>query len=183
MTDISPPQSGSASWFSRHSRIVSIILLVGIGAGYFAYQMWSIYDSIPALPGGMLQMVGLSGDGARFVLLDGEGFNATANRVVVLVAFNKPMHADEGNFSFEAKRETIDCAKREIALEGAGFYDDQGRQVLSRVFDKKPKPAEAIDTEATLVCDHQKFEQPTVTGYQAALVQTQAAISRIYGSH
>jgi hypothetical protein len=147
-------------------------------AARFAFEVWSIYDSIPDLPNGPLQIVGVSADGARFVELNGDAFEVGVNRIIVLVAFDKPIPAKEGVFRFEAKRELVDCSKRQIELEGAGFYDDQGNQTLSRVFDRKPKQFEPVDTETALVCDHQQFGQPRVIGFHAALVQTQAAISR-----
>jgi hypothetical protein len=179
VTNIWQLLSNSARWFSAHPRASLAIVLTLFFASRFAFDVWSIYDSIPDLPNGPLQIVGVSADGARFVELNGDAaFEAGVNRIIVLVAFDKPMTAKEGAFRFEAKRELVDCSKRQIELEGAGFYDDQGNQTLSRVFDRKPKQFEPIDTETTLVCDHQDFGQPKVVGFRAALVQTQATISR-----
>jgi hypothetical protein len=125
-------------------------------------------------------MVGASVDGARFVGLDDRGFTRGINLVSVLVAFNKPMHVQQGPFRFGVKRDLIDCSKRQIEIQDAGFYDDREQQAISRVFDQKPKPFEPVDTEATLVCDHADFGQPKVVGFRAALAQTQAVVSGTY---
>jgi len=169
-------------WVSAHSRMIFLVLLILFFGGRCAFQVWSIYDSIPDLPKGTLQMVGLSNDGARFVVLnDDHDYAKGVNRISVLVVFDEPKHVEQGTFRFEAKRELVDCSKRQIAFLGAGFYDDQGHQTISRVSDDisdpKTHPFEAIETETTLVCDHEDFTQSRVVGYLAALAQTQAMVS------
>ena len=181
MTNIRQWFSSVSRWVFAHNRWSFFIALTLVATGRLAYQIWSIYDSIPDLPKGALQMVGVGSDGARFVELDGHGYTTGVNRITVLVVFDKPMHVEQGIFRFEAKRELVDCSKSQIEFQGAAFYDDQGHQTISRVADKnKLKPFEPVDTEATLVCAHEDFGQPRVIGYRAALAQTQAAISGAY---
>ncbi len=151
--------------------------------GRLAFEVWSIYDAIPGLPNGALQMVGASRDAAHFVVLDDHGYAKGGNRITVLVAFVRSMHVEQGTFRFEAKREVVDCSKRQIVLQGAGFYDDHGRQTISRVYDGKSAPAVPLDSETTLVCDHASPAVPIVVGYRAALSQAQAVISRALAGH
>jgi hypothetical protein len=168
-------------WVSAHSLMSVLMVVILFPVSRCAYQVWSIYDSIPDLPESALQMVGVGSDGARFVVLDDHGYAKGTNRILVLVVFDKPMHVEQGTFQFEVKRELVDCSKRQIELQGAGFYDDQGHQSISRVYEQKPRPFELIDAETKLVCDHQDYTQSKVVGYRAALAQTQATVSQVFG--
>lgn len=175
--------SDAAHWVSVHIGLSSLIAGVLIFGGRFAFQVWSTYDAIPSLPNGALQMVGASHDGARFVVIDNRGYSKGANRITILVAFVKPAQFDEGTVRFEAKRELVDCSKRQIVLQGAGFYNDQGRQTISRIFDGKPKPVESLNSETKFVCDNAALAVPRVVGYRAALSQAQTVIAQALAGH
>lgn len=166
-----------AHWPSAHIRMSTLAVVILFAVGRCAYQVWSIYDSIPDLPKGALQMVGVTNYGARFVVLGVNGFTNGVNRFSVLVTFEKLMHVKQGAFRFEVRKELVDCQKYQIQLQGAAFYDDQGHQTISRVSEQRPQPFEPVDAETTLVCGHEKFAQSRVVGFRAALAQTQALIS------
>jgi hypothetical protein len=175
--------SASVRWVSVHIRMSTLVVVILFAVGRCAYQVWSIYDSVPDLPKSVLQMVGVTEVGARFVVLDDHRFSKGVNRISVLVVFDKLMHVKQGAFRFEVRRELVDCQKSQVQLQGAAFYDDQGRRTISRVSDQEPQPFEPVDTETTLVCDQENFAQPRVVGYHAALAQTKAAISQADVSH
>lgn len=180
MTNLRELFSNITRLVSTHPRMSVAIVLILFGVGRVAFEVWSIFDAIPDLPNGPLQMVGVSSDGARFVVLDDQGRAKGGNRISVLVVMNNPVHHEQGTFRFEVKRELVDCSKQQIVLQGAGFYDDQGRRTISRVYEPEPEPFEPIDAETRLVCDHQDFGQSAVVGYGAALAQTQATISQAF---
>ena len=158
-------------WLTRHPRMaMSLVWLVG-GLVYLAVQIWSIYAAIPGLPNGALQIVGLTQDGARYLATDEILQKDHRLGVIVLVVFEKPLQTNGVVIRFEAKKQWIDCAKSEIELEGAGFYNDKGTQVLSRVFDHKPQAAGLIDAEVDYLCHPKLVGVSPVTGYQAAWAQ------------
>lgn len=146
---------------------MSFVLLLG-GLIYLTAQIWSIYAAIPSLPNGALQIVGLTHDGARFLATDEVSQENHRLRAIVLVVFEKPLQTNGVVIRYEAKKQWIDCAKSEIELEGAGFFDDKGMQVLSRVFDHKAHAAEPIDAEVDYLCHPKLVGVPPVIGYQAA---------------
>jgi hypothetical protein len=170
-------------WFASRTRwFWRIVLFGGIGVAYFVFSVVKIYASIPALPIGPLQIVGASTDGARFILLDEGSRDAGKSKTAVLVVMHKATQTEAGAFRFEAKRETIDCAGKKITLDGAGFYNDNGEQTISRVFDGKAQAVNPIDTEVAFVCEKTKISAPSVVGYKAALQQEEKVVSGALGS-
>ena len=158
-------------WISAHPRMLLLAIPIYF-VTQFAFETWSIYNSVPNLPNGPLQMVGASSNGARFVVLNDQGRPRGGNTITILVVFREPLHNEHGIFRFAVKREFLDCSNRQIELHGAGYYDDQGQRTISRVFDKAPRAIDSLDTEAALVCDDSFFAAQVVRGYRAAFAQT-----------
>lgn len=164
------------SWLIQHPRlVVSVAAFVLI----MLHQVWPLFSAIPAAPSGRLQMVGIVSDSARYVAIDDRVEDDGKLRAIVLIVLDQTVTVDGVSFRSEAKKEWINCAKREIELEGAGFYDDQGKRVLTRYFDRKPEAAEPIAAEVAYLCQDEQFGLPTVTGYQAALQQERALRAEI----
>lgn len=136
--------------------------------------MLPLYFAIPPLPAGQLQLVSVSLDGARYVVAQDKLERGGKLRATTLIVFEKPLQAEGASIRYETKREWIDCTRKEIELEGAGFYNDSGEQALTRYFDRKPEKAKLIDKQVAYVCQGEKFPVPPVTGYQAALTQSAA---------
>lgn len=116
----------------------------------------------------------MASDSGRYLAIDDRVEDDGKLRAIVLVVFDHTVTVDGNAFRSEAKKEWINCATREIELEGAGFYDDQGKRVLTRYFDRKPKAAEPLATEVAYLCQNEQFNVPAVVGYQAALQQERA---------
>jgi hypothetical protein len=161
-------------WLSSRQRLVMTSLVLAGGVAYLAFQIWSIYSAIPALPTGRLQIVGLTSDGARYVAMDDHMERNGKLRARVLVVFEQLLKTNGVSIRFEAKQEWIDCSKSEIELEGAGFYNDQGQQVLSRYLERTPEAAKPIDMEMGYLCRNKRSLVPPVTDYQAVLQQERA---------
>lgn len=162
-------------WISAHPRMLLLAIPIYFVA-QFGFEVWSIYSSVPNLPNGPLQMVGVSSDGARFVVLNDQGRPRGGKSITVLVVFREPLHNEHGIVRFAVKRELVDCSNRQIDLVGAGYYNDQGQRTISRVFpDDAPRVADSLDSEVGLVCDDAAFAALVVRGYRAALAQTMNA--------
>jgi hypothetical protein len=171
MTNIGQIFEGAKRLISAHPRMLLLAIPICLVA-QFASEVWSIYSSIPNLPNGPLQMVGTSFDGARFVVVDDQGRPRRGDTITILVVMREPLHTEHGTVRFAVKRELVDCSNRQVELRGAGFYDDQGRRTISRVYDDARRAFDSLDTEAGLVCDNSIYATPPVTGYRAALTQT-----------
>lgn len=172
MINIGQIFQGAKRWISAHPRMLLLAIPIYFVA-QFGFEVWSIYSSIPRLPNGPLQMVGASSDGARFVVVNHQGRPEGGNTITVLVVFREPLRNEHGIVRFAVKREFVDCSNRQIDLHGAGYYDDQGRQTISRVFpNDAPRVADSLDSEVGLVCDGAVFTTPVARGYRAALAQT-----------
>jgi hypothetical protein len=171
MTNVGQVFLRAKQWISAHPRMLLVAIPLFFLA-QFAFEVVSIFSSVPSLPNGPLQMVGTSFDGARFVVVDDQGRPRGGNTITILVVMREPLHNEHGIVRFAVKREFLDCANRQVQLHGAGFYDDQGRQSISRVYDDPPRALDSLDTEADLVCDGSIFATPPVRGYRAALAQT-----------
>ena len=163
-------------WPIRHPKLaigtVAFVLVM-------LHQFWPMFFAIPSVPSGTLQMVGMASDSGRYIALDDRAEENGKLRAVVLIVFDQTVTVDGVSFRSEAKKEWINCAKREIELEGAGFYDDKGSRVLTRYFDRKPETAQPIAAEVPYLCQNEQIGVPPVTGYQAALQQERAARTEI----
>lgn len=175
MTNIGQVLSGATRWISAHPRKIMLALPMFFVA-LFAFEVWSIYNSVPDLPNGRLQMVGTSFDGARFVVLNEQGRPKGGNTITILVVLREPLHNEHGIVRFAVKREFVDCANGQVELRGAGFYNDQGQRTISRVYDQAPRAFDSLDTEAEFVCGDSVATAPIVRGYRAALAQTMNAL-------
>lgn len=158
-----------SDWYGRHPRMLLLILPLLFGAYVFAREMLSIHNAVPPSPIGKLQIVGLTLDGAQFVALDNRVEEDGKLRADVLITFEKPLKVDGDVMSFEARREWIDCAKSVIEPEGAGFYDEHGKEVTTRYFSRKPEAVTKADLEVNYLCRGLKIDVPPVTGYLAAM--------------
>jgi hypothetical protein len=161
-------------WFAERPQRLTPYIVAVIGLGILAKEMLPLYFAIPPLPAGQLQLVSVSLDGARYVVMEDRVGKGGKQRAILLIVFAKPLEAEGVTVRYETKREWIDCAKQEIELEGAGFYNDRGEQVLTRYFDRKPEKPGLIDKQVGYVCRGEKFPEPPVTGYQAAFAQATA---------
>ncbi len=161
-------------WFAARPRRVLPYVFVIAGLGILAKELLPLYFAIPPLPAGQLQLVSVSLDGARYVVAQDRMERGGKLRAVTLIIFEKPLQAEGVSIRYETKREWIDCAKQEIELEGAGFYNDRGEQVLTRYFERKPEKPKLRDTQLAYVCRGEKFSAPPVAGYRAALTQSAA---------
>ena len=158
-------------WYSKHPRLVAVILpLIFVGYVFFR-EMSSVYFAIPPFPAGQMQMVGLALDGARFVVAEDRVEKDGKLRADIFITFERPFEAEGEFINFEVKREWIDCSKSVIELEGAGFYNARGEQVVTRYFERKPEAVGPLDREVDYLCRNRKIEVPPVTGYQAAMQQ------------
>jgi hypothetical protein len=168
-----------SGWYSRHPRLVTMIVPLAIGVYAITSSFGPLFFAIPPLPAGKVQIVGLVLDGARFVVVEDRVEKDGKLRADILITFEKPLKAQGKVISFEAKREWVDCAKSVIELEGAGFYDERGEKVLTRYFERKPEAAEPIDMEVAYLCHDRKFDAPPVIGYRAAMQQGRALRSEM----
>ena len=166
---------------SNHPRWVTAIVFMVFVVHAAVSNFWPIYTAVPALPASTLQLVGLEGDGARYVAADGRAQDDGKLRAIVLVVFDPLFKVPEVTARFETEKEWIDCARQLIELEGVGFYDDQGQLKLTRYFERKPQPVGASIAEVDYLCHNQQFQVPPVTGYQATLDQERAVRSQAAG--
>jgi hypothetical protein len=161
-------------WFAERPQRALPYVFVIVGLGLLAKELLPLYFAIPPLPTGQLQLVSVTLDGARYVVAQDRMERGGKLRATVLIVFEKPIQAEGVSVRYETKREWIDCAKQEMELEGAGFYNDRGEQVLTRYFDRKPEKPKLIDKHVAYVCQGEKFPVSPVIGYQAALTQSAA---------
>lgn len=169
---------------------LGLIIFVGVSLPILAVVAWFIISDAnsaskaeaeaaahpPALPEGRYMPVSAGLTETRFLALDalrpapGGGFDA----VVVVIA--KAAGSLEGGSAMMSKQERIDCTTQRMFEGQAGYFDPKGQLKSATTFyaGKHGRPFERGDAETAAVCDAALRKDRTVSGFRAALRETQS---------
>lgn len=128
---------------------------------------------VPALPSGPLQYLEATVSDVRYLAGDQTTKGGKVAQATVLIV-GKTAFSLRQKYAFMARRESIDCAGRQIFDELAAYYDAAGRLKTNEIQSSSlGRPAEADDPEVAIVCADTPPKLRTLAGYRDAQRQSQ----------
>jgi tetratricopeptide (TPR) repeat protein len=162
--------------FPLVAAFVGLVAVMGAGAVWLFVKGGAsggvgpaVATAAPPLPAGKLLQVDSHLAEARYVALDDTKKTGTTAQATVLIVGTGPKAVSD-RYAFLVKRETVNCAARQIRDEVAGEYDAAGKLANSEILSSSlGRPATPADAEAPVVC---AASPPaglrTAIGYKAA---------------